>query len=53
MEIEDRYLEYAGSDVAGESAPLQPKPSSAPKLPKLTGRKGLTYAIRTTLTWAG
>jgi hypothetical protein len=53
VEIEDRYLEYAGPDVAGGERATAAEAEQRAKAAEADRTERLTYAIRTTLTWAG
>lgn len=52
-EIEDRYLEYAGPDVAGGEGVTAAEAEQRAQAAEADRTERLTYAIRTTLTWAG
>ena len=52
-EIEDRYLEYAGPDVAGGERATAAEAEQRAQAAEADRTERLTYAIRTTLTWAG
>jgi hypothetical protein len=52
-EIEDRYLEYAGPDIAEGERATAAEAEQRAQAAEADRTEWLTYAIRTTLTWAG